>query len=99
MYSWRLRGGSAVTTATVEIKRTSMRPAYGLGLGRQRLALPHAAVGHHVAVLAAPLHLAALELLVIERRVQPALPEQVPVRPRLHHLPAVDDVDHVGVDD
>src|SRR5690349_22164956 len=67
--------------------------------GRQCFALPHAAVFHDVAAVAAPLHLAALELLVIERRVQPALPEQVPVRPRLHDPSAVDDVDHVGVDD
>ena len=29
MNSWRLRGGSAVTTATLAMKRTSMRPAYG----------------------------------------------------------------------
>ena len=62
-------------------------------------AFAHAAVFHDVAAVAAPLHPAALELLVVQRRVQPAVPEQVPVRPRLDHLSAVDDVDHVGVDD
>src|SRR6185437_12323074 len=72
---------SQITAATPSSRATSRRMAqppipvrftpYALGnaalitSGRQRFPLPHAAVGHDVAALAAPLHPAALELLVV----------------------------------
>src|SRR5689334_1559224 len=55
-------------------------------LGGQRLPFPYAAVAHDVAALAAPLHPAALELLVVQLGVEPALAEQVLVRPGLHQV-------------
>src|SRR6266702_5138280 len=64
-----------------------------------RFPFPYGAVGHDVAAVAAPLDPAALELLGVERGVQPALAQQVPVGAGFHDASPVDDVDDVGVDD
>jgi SAM-dependent methyltransferase len=61
--------------------------------------LPNCPVRQHIPIGAPPLHLPALELLLVQRRVQPAAAQQLLVRPRLHHLAAVDHVDHVRADD
>src|SRR5215469_13635652 len=61
--------------------------------------MPDSAVGEDVAVGASPLHLAAFELLLVQRRVRAVFAQQGAMGTGFHHAPGVDHVDDVGVDD
>jgi hypothetical protein len=52
---------------------------------RLRRPLPHGPVRQHVPIRTPPLHPPPIKLLLVQRGVQPALPQQLPMGPRLHH--------------
>src|ERR1700743_1093896 len=99
------QSSAAAATARLAVKQVRSphlimvirdRSTAGQGSGERRLALlacPHRAVRHDVAIGAPPVDLAAFELFLVQRRVQAAAAQQVPVRARFRYAAPVDDID------